>query len=118
MALLSGTLNVPNLQNEIVHYCAPSSSYEMYQYPILHWATLYNRPSLMNSVVRAEYKVHEEHKEYGFHCFRKLENNALKQQAIEAYDDMFRKTPQWLNQVVRTVGEVIIMLYLLLMMNY
>ena len=106
------SLNVPNIQNEVVHYCAPSSSYEIYQYPILHWATLYNRPSLMNSVVRAEYKVHQKQKEYGFHCFRKLENNALKQQAMEAYDDMFHKTPQWLNQVVRTVGEVIVMLYI------
>ena len=107
------SLDVPKIQTEIVHYSAPSSSYEMYQYPILHWATLYNHPPLMNSVVRAEYKVHEEDKDYGFHCFRKLENNALKQQAIEAYNDMFHKTPQWLNQLISTIGEVIIMLYLL-----
>lgn len=111
------SLNAPVAWNEIIHRRVPNSPYEMYKYPILHWATFHSNTNLMSRIVQAEYKVHENEKQFGFECFRSLGNNRLKQQAIASYNDWFHKSSQPCSKILPTLWEVWVMLYLVFILD-
>ena len=111
------SLKLPALSNIVTHHQNPCSPFEMYQHPLLHWATFHHHIPLMHIVVKAEYNTHEQDKENGFECFRRLGNNPLREQAGVTYTQMFSKSPKWGSKVIPVLFEIVFRLYLMFILD-